>query len=134
MLGTWSKSGRGIESGGAGLFSTVDDYARFAQMLCNSGTLNGERILGRTTVELMTANHLTALPESAHVFNRAKGFSLVVEITLHAGRGAVPTTTYSQIDPKEQLMALAFAQHFPLKRIQPIRHMGRRERPGLKVT
>src|SRR5262249_3415509 len=32
MLGAWAESGRGIESGGAGLFSTVDDYARFAQM------------------------------------------------------------------------------------------------------
>src|SRR5260221_10920364 len=37
MLGAWAEAGRGVESGGAGLFSTVDDYARFAQMLCNGG-------------------------------------------------------------------------------------------------
>ena len=52
----------------------MDDYARFAQMLCNGGTLDGHRILGRETVELMTANHLATLPDSAHAFNRAKGF------------------------------------------------------------
>jgi CubicO group peptidase (beta-lactamase class C family) len=124
MLGTWAEGGRGVQSGGAGLFSTVDDYARFAQMLCNGGTLDGRRILGRKTVELMTANHLTALPESAHAFNRSKGFGLGVEVSIDAGRGSVPTslgqigwygaaTTYCQIDPKEKLVAIALAQHFP---------------------
>lgn len=124
MLGAWAESGRGVESGGAGLFSTVDDYARFAQMLCNGGTLDGQRVLGRKTVELMTANHLALLPEAAHGFNRAKGFGLGVEVSLDPGRGSVPTspgqfgwygaaTTYCQIDPKEKLVAIAFAQHFP---------------------
>ena len=124
MLGAWAEEGHGIQSGGAGLFSTVDDYARFAQMLGNGGALDGQRILGRKTVELMTANHLTSLPDSAHAFNRAKGFGLGVEVSLDPGRGAVPTslgqfgwygaaTTYCQIDPKEKLVALAFAQHFP---------------------
>src|SRR5437867_809047 len=124
LVNTWPEKGRGIESGGAGLFSTVEDYARFAQMLCNGGTLDGKRILGRKTVELMTANHLTALPESAHAFNRAKGFGLGVEVSIDPGRGAVPTsmgqfgwygaaTTYCQIDPKEKLVAIAFVQHFP---------------------
>ena len=55
MLGVHAEAGHGLESGGAGLFSTVDDYARFAQMLCNGGTLDGHRILGRKTVELMTS-------------------------------------------------------------------------------
>jgi CubicO group peptidase (beta-lactamase class C family) len=45
-------------SGGAGLVSTTADYLRFCQMLLCGGELDGVRILGRKTVELMTANHL----------------------------------------------------------------------------
>ncbi|MCY3833269.1 MAG: serine hydrolase [Chloroflexi bacterium] len=45
-------------SGGGGLVSTASDYLRFSQMLLNKGELNGARILGRKTVELMTCNHL----------------------------------------------------------------------------
>jgi CubicO group peptidase (beta-lactamase class C family) len=53
IIETWPEAGRGIESGGGGLFSTAGDYARFAQMLLNGGSLEGHRILGRKTVELM---------------------------------------------------------------------------------
>ncbi|MDE2774675.1 MAG: serine hydrolase [Chloroflexota bacterium] len=45
-------------SGGGGLVSTAGDYLRFSQMLLNTGELDGARILGRKTVELMTGNHL----------------------------------------------------------------------------
>lgn len=45
-------------SGGGGLVSTAEDYARFAQMLLNGGELDGTRILSPTTVALMTADHL----------------------------------------------------------------------------
>ena len=45
-------------SGGGGLVSTVHDYVRFAQMLLNGGQLDGVRLLGRKTVELMMMNHL----------------------------------------------------------------------------
>ncbi|MDE2747966.1 MAG: serine hydrolase [Chloroflexota bacterium] len=45
-------------SGGGGLVSTASDYLRFSQMLLNEGELDGARILGRKTVELMTGNHL----------------------------------------------------------------------------
>jgi CubicO group peptidase (beta-lactamase class C family) len=48
-----------IASGGGGLFSTADDYARFAQMLLNGGELGGVRIVSREAVALMTANHLS---------------------------------------------------------------------------
>jgi CubicO group peptidase (beta-lactamase class C family) len=50
-------------SGGGGLVSTAADYARFAEMLRRGGELNGARILGPKTVELMTRNHLPALVE-----------------------------------------------------------------------
>src|SRR5262249_8157923 len=45
-------------SGGGGLLSTAPDYFRFTSMLRNRGELDGMRLLGRKTVELMTMNHL----------------------------------------------------------------------------
>jgi len=42
-----------------GLYSTLDDYSTFIQMLGNGGSYEGKRILGRKTVELMTMDHLT---------------------------------------------------------------------------
>jgi len=48
-----------LASGGGGLYSTADDYARFAQMLLNGGELGGVRIVSQAGVALMTANHLT---------------------------------------------------------------------------
>jgi CubicO group peptidase (beta-lactamase class C family) len=50
--------------GGHGLFGTPHDYFRFAQMLANGGELDGARILGRKTLELMHSNHVpqTLLP------------------------------------------------------------------------
>jgi CubicO group peptidase (beta-lactamase class C family) len=65
IVETWPEAGRGIEAGGAGIFSTAGDFARFAQMLCNGGSLDGQRILGRKTVELMTANHLGDVAEQS---------------------------------------------------------------------
>src|SRR5258707_12087383 len=47
-----------MESGGGGLVSTTMDYARFCQMLLGGGTLDGTRIIGRKTLELMASNHL----------------------------------------------------------------------------
>ena len=47
-----------MESGGGGLVSTTMDYARFCQMLLNAGTLDGIRIIGRKTLELMASDHL----------------------------------------------------------------------------
>lgn len=49
-----------FESGGAGLVSTITDYARFAEMLLNGGTYKGQRILSEATVRFMTTHHLTA--------------------------------------------------------------------------
>ncbi len=123
LIETWPEAGRGIEAGGAGIFSTAGDFARFAQMLCNGGTLEGKRILGRKTVELMTANHMVTLPNN-QAATRQKGFGLGVEVTTDIGRLSTPSsvgqfgwygaaTTYCQIDPQERLVAIAFAQHFP---------------------
>lgn len=128
ILETWPESGRGIEAGGSGIFSTVDDFTRLAQMLCNGGTLDGQRILGRKTVELLTANHLLTLPNN-QAATRPKGFGFGVEVTTDVGALSVPSsvgqfgwygaaTTYCQIDPKERIVAIAFAQHFPFNEHQ----------------
>jgi len=45
-------------SGGGGLVGTSADYLRFTRMLLNGGELDGVRVLGRKTVELMSMNHL----------------------------------------------------------------------------
>ncbi len=124
IIETWPEAGRGIEAGGAGIFSTAGDFARFAQMLCNGGTLDGKRVLGRKTVELMTANHTVTLPNN-QAATRQKGFGFGVEVTTDLGRLSMPSsvgqfgwygaaTTYCQIDPKERIVAIAFAQHFPI--------------------
>jgi CubicO group peptidase (beta-lactamase class C family) len=47
-----------FQSGGGGLVSTIGDYLRFCQMLLGGGELDGRRVLGRKTVQLMTINHL----------------------------------------------------------------------------
>ena len=52
-------SGENYDSGGAGIITTVDDYAKFAAALANSGTgLNNNRILSSATVKLMKTNQL----------------------------------------------------------------------------
>jgi CubicO group peptidase (beta-lactamase class C family) len=123
LIETWPDEGHGIEAGGAGIFSTAADFARFAQMLCNGGTLDGQRILGRKTIELMTADHSVTLPNNQSA-TRQKGFGLGVEVTTDLGRLSMPSspgqfgwygaaTTYCQIDPKERIVAIALAQHFP---------------------
>ena len=52
-------------SGGAGLLSTANDYARFLQMTLNGGELDGERILSRKTIELMTTTISVTFPFAA---------------------------------------------------------------------
>lgn len=58
-----------FESGGAGLVSTVDDYARFAQMLLNGGELDGVRVLKPRTIDYMTAGALNGAQREAFVKN-----------------------------------------------------------------
>ena len=106
-------------SGGAGLSSTISDYAIFLQMLLNDGEYNGKRILSRRTVDLMTCNQIGDLNLGANKFG------LGFEITTQAGQarlgmtegsfawGGFWGTTY-WADPEEQLVCLLFAQQFPL--------------------
>ena len=111
--------------GGLGLFSTITDYANFAQMLLNGGHLNGNRIIGRKTLELMHANHLPAelLPwELLGRNNDGLGFGLgsrvMMDVAASAGPGSVgeygwagAAKTYYWVDPAEDLVGLFMSQY-----------------------
>ena len=111
--------------GGLGLFSTIGDYANFAQMLLNGGRLDGVRIIGRKTLELMHANHLPAklLPWGIFGLERGGlGFGLgsrvMMDVASSAGPGSIgeygwagAAKTYYWVDPKEELVGLFMAQY-----------------------
>lgn len=111
-------------SGAGGLYSTAGDYARFCQMLLNGGSLDGETLLGRKTVELMLRNHLTMLSPPVTQFSDAEGFGLggyvVLDPVLRGQPGSVgqfgwsgaASTSYT-IDPQERLLAILLLQHLP---------------------
>jgi len=114
----------GFPSGGGGLYSTAGDYARFAQMLLNGGELEGTRILGRKTVELMIQNHLSGLAQPWTNFNEARGFGLGVAVLNDLGKSQVlgsrgqfgwegMASTIVQIDPQERVVAILLFQHLP---------------------
>lgn len=112
-------------SGAGGLYSTISDYARFCQMLLDGGVLDGQRILGRKTVDLMMMNHLQGqLDPPVTEFSRAEGFGLGGSVILDvAGRGRLGSvgafgwsgaaSTYFTIDRQERLIAILLLQHLP---------------------
>ncbi|WP_046245165.1 serine hydrolase domain-containing protein [Hymenobacter terrenus] len=105
-------------SGGAGLSSTIDDYAAFLQMMLNNGTYKGHSLLKPATVALMTQNQIGVLNQGDHKFGL--GFSITMPENvkvpgLSAGSyewGGIFGTTY-WIDPKEKLVALIYTQKYP---------------------
>jgi CubicO group peptidase (beta-lactamase class C family) len=114
----------GVPFGGAGLFSTIDDYARLGQALLNGGQLDGVRILGRKSVELMEANELSHMAKVTNQFSDSDGFGFGGAVRVELARGnrlgsvgqfgwTGAATTYFNIDPHEHTMVLVFTQHFP---------------------
>ncbi len=110
-------------SGGGGLVSTPGDYLRFCQMLLNGGELDGKRLVGRKTVELMTSNAIGrhSIPID---FLRGYGFGLGVAVRGEVGdagllgspgsyRWSGAYNTYFRIDPKEDVVLVLFVQSFP---------------------
>jgi CubicO group peptidase (beta-lactamase class C family) len=113
--------------GGEGGLSTAGDYLRFCQMLLNGGQLDGQRILSRTTVALMTADHLGTRPSSVvtpgELLLGTTGytFGLGFMVRTQPGIAGVPGSegeymwggaagTFFWVDPKEQLAAVFMAQ------------------------
>jgi CubicO group peptidase (beta-lactamase class C family) len=122
-----------LQLGGGGLVGTIDDYARFCQMLLAGGIGNGHRILGRPTVDMMHANHLpggaqlrdVVLPGSyGEVGMEGNGFGLTVAVGLGpaATSGVGPAGDYMWggaastifwIDPTEDLFVVFMTQLIP---------------------
>ena len=127
-----------VPLGGSGLVSTAADYMRFAQMLLNSGELDGVRLLGRKTVELMMTDHLgpgierPRLNETwlGRTENRSGDMNLglghgyggyvITDVAENDVPGSVGTyawggaaSTYFFIDPQEELIGLFLTQLTP---------------------
>src|SRR5436190_7286697 len=115
------------DSGGAGAVSTAADYLRFSQMLLNGGQLDGTRILSRTTVALMTSDHLgsrIATPFGpGELLLGTPGYTFGLGFAVRPGGGiaGVPGSagefmwagyagTYFWVDPKEELTAVYMSQ------------------------
>jgi CubicO group peptidase (beta-lactamase class C family) len=119
-------------SGGGGMVSTAADYYRFCQMLLNGGDLDGARILGRKTIEMMTMNHLpgnqdmTNLSVSTFSQTAREGFGFGLGFSMHLGSalsqvigsvgeyfwgGAASTAFW--IDPVEDLIVIFLTQFMP---------------------
>lgn len=114
----------GVPYGGMGLYSTIGDYARFAQMLVNGGHLDGVRLLGRKTVDLMMMNHLAGLARPTIGGDDANGFGLGGAVRIDAAKSGRPASeglfgwdgaasTYFRVDRKEKLALLLFLQWMP---------------------
>ncbi|MDB5609278.1 MAG: serine hydrolase [Bradyrhizobium sp.] len=111
-----------MESGGGGLVSTTMDYARFCQMLLNGGTLDGNRIIGHKTLELMASDHLAPnVRVQGTLVPPGHSFGLGFAVRTHQGiapfAGSVGqffwsgmAGTFFWIDPKEDLFAVMMQQ------------------------
>ncbi len=121
-----------LVSGGGGLVSTALDYHRFATMLLNGGTLEGVRIIGRKTLELMTQNHLpgggdlASLSRSlfSETSNAGTGFGLGFAVNLSPAKSMIPGSvgefywggmfsTAFFVDPVERITMVFMTQLSP---------------------
>jgi len=115
-----------FESGGGGLLGTLGDYARFAQMLCNGGELDGVQLLSPSTIKLMSQNHLNE-PQMADfrlMNKRGYGYGLgvrtMVDLASAATAGSLgefgwdgAASTWCCVDPTEDLIAVHMIQMMP---------------------
>ena len=117
----------GNDSGGAGAVTTAADYLRFCQMLLNGGEIDGTRLLSRTTVALMTSDHLppairqTVQPGEQLLGVQGYTFGLGFAVRREQGLAGVHGSageytwagyagTYFWVDPKEQLVGILMTQ------------------------
>lgn len=106
-------------SGGAGLLSTANDYARFLQMMLNGGELFGKRILAPKTVELMVSNHIVDFNLTKGV-GLGLGFDVLLDVGARGTHGSVGDygwggayhSTY-WVSPNDQLVVVFFTQLIP---------------------
>jgi CubicO group peptidase (beta-lactamase class C family) len=127
----WSAPPR-LLAGGAGLISTTADYHRFCSMLMAGGELGGVRLVGRKTLELMTANHLpggadlTEMSRSlfSEAINAGQGFGLGFGVNLDPAKTMLPGSkgeyywggmfsTAFFVDPVERIHMIFMTQLMP---------------------
>ena len=121
---------RAICSGGGGLVSTAGDYMRFCHFMLNRGELDGVRLLGRKTVELMTSNHLRGdmaamgMPRFSESSYEGVGFGLGFSVMIDPARAQIVGTpgeyawggaasTAFWVDPVEDLAVVMLTQLMP---------------------
>ena len=114
-------SGNGLYGG---VLMTPAAYTRFVAMLLNGGELDGQRVLGRKTIELMTSDHLEALTgEEINLVGPGYGFGFGYSVRRRIAGTAIPGSigtygwggaagTYFIVDPAENLAALFFTHVF----------------------
>ncbi|MEM1124297.1 MAG: serine hydrolase domain-containing protein [Bacteroidota bacterium] len=116
-------------AGGGGLSGTAMDYAIFVQTLCNGGTYNGQRILGRRTVEMIATDQIPMANALGTGYSKLPGitYGLGFSTKTAAGDGVNPKSvgTYEWggmfntkffIDPKEELIFVGMTQIVPFTR------------------
>ena len=120
--GQWSRA-PDFPAGSSGLVSTIDDYLAFGQMMLDGGKRGGERILSRSSVELMTTDQLT--PEQKKLsglvsgYFEGHGWGFGVSVTTrrdgvadsvgkYGWDGGLGTSWYS--DPREKMVTILMTQ------------------------
>lgn len=121
---------RKYESGGGGLVGTAMDYARFAQMLANGGTLDGRRYLSPKTIAYMTSDHMGDVIKRGPYDLLGPGYRFGLGFAVRTDAGVTPIAgslgdyhwggaggTAFWIDPQEK-MFVVFMMQSPSKRAQ----------------
>ena len=115
------------DSAGAGALSTANDYLRFAQMLLNGGELDGARVVSRSTIKLMTSDHLgtrIAAPfQPGELLLGTPGYTFGLGFAVRQGDGVAGVAgsagefmwagyagTYFWVDPKEEIVGVYMTQ------------------------
>jgi CubicO group peptidase (beta-lactamase class C family) len=118
------------ESGGGGMVGTIADYARFAMMLRNGGTLDGKRYLGPKTIAYMTSDHTAGVivPGPYYLPGPGYGFGLGFAVRKESGVAQSAGTvgdynwggaggTAFWVDPKEDLIVV-YGMASPSQRVR----------------
>lgn len=126
----WVREPHVYFNGAGGLVSTAADYFRFQQMMLAGGELDGVRLLGPKTVELMTVNHIGDL--ETWLRGPGYGFGLGYSVVTDLGLSAAPASLGSYawggafctsfwVDPREEVIGILMTQ------VRPYTHLNIRQ-------